>query len=370
MTPNQSSSNYFTHGFHPYPAKFTPQVARKFLSVHCSYGNVVLDPFCGSGTTLVESALSGMDSVGIDINPIACLVSRAKSHKYTVQDIKEIRAFANSMLPIATHSSLANSRNAIVPDLPNHAHWFQDNVSRELSMLKERIDAINGSGVKNLLLCAFSKIIVKVSNQDSEVRYKARQKNHPDGVVFSAFLDVMKNYLDAISKPTHVISGKSEVHRGNATAVLKTLADNHFDFVITSPPYINTFDYYLYHKQRMLWLGFDHHPVRQQEIGNHHRIDAQKPEKSKTDYINSMTHVVSEVARVSKPGSYFVIIIGDGVVKGEIIDMRNIIADICNGTYAVKNVESTKMANNTRYFNRGFAKSNKNEHTFTLQNIK
>jgi len=78
---NEKKSTYFTHGFHPYPAKYTPQLVNKYLSNFCKQGFTLLDPFCGSGTTVVEGAINGINSVGIDLNPIAYIVSKAKSNK-------------------------------------------------------------------------------------------------------------------------------------------------------------------------------------------------------------------------------------------------------------------------------------------------
>ena len=65
------NTTYYTHGFHPYPAKFTPQIVNKFINLYCKPGFTIIDPFCGSGTTLVEGILNDMISVGIDLNPIA-----------------------------------------------------------------------------------------------------------------------------------------------------------------------------------------------------------------------------------------------------------------------------------------------------------
>jgi site-specific DNA-methyltransferase (cytosine-N4-specific) len=370
------NSTYYTHGFHPYPAKFTPQIVNKFFNLYCKHGFTILDPFCGSGTTLVEGVLNGMDSVGIDLNPIAYIISRAKLNQYTEKEIQSVRDFIVKIQPQVNNGLFAQNNIPInedvsVPDFPNRNHWFQENVSYELTILKKKIDEIENKNIKDLLYCAFSKIIVKVSNQDSEVRYTAKKKNHPDGTVFFAFTETVKNYLQVLNKNEHSIIAKAEVYNGDTREVLKNLPENLFDFVITSPPYINTFDYYLYHKQRMFWLGFDHRPVRQNEIGNHHRIDTKKFEVAKSEYIDSMTQIMNELSRVSKPTSYFVIIIGDGIVKGTTIDMSHVIAEICEHcNYSIEKIESVNLSDITRSFNKKFSNATKKEHTITLKNYK
>ena len=374
---NQNNkSTYYTHGFHPYPAKYTPQLVNKFFNLYCKRGFKILDPFCGSGTTVVEGILNGMDSIGIDLNPIAYLISKAKSNFYSVEEINCIRKFISDLQPQPTNGLFSNNNRkingtVIIPEFPNRDHWFQPNVSLELAELKKKINEVQNTNVKELLICAFSKIIVKVSNQDSEVRYTAKNKNHQDGVVLANFINTVSSYLDVLSSNEHLISGKAEIFNGDTCEVLKNFPDNNLDFVITSPPYINTFDYYLYHKMRMFWLGYDHRPVRQKEIGNHHRIDTKKFEVAKAEYIESMTQIMNELSRVSKPNSYFVMVIGDGIVDGITIDMSNVIAEICeNCNYEIEKVESVNLSDITRSFNRKFSNAPKKEHNIVLKNRK
>jgi site-specific DNA-methyltransferase (cytosine-N4-specific) len=377
IADNQNNkSTYYTHGFHPYPAKYTPQLVNKFFNLYCKRGFTILDPFCGSGTTVVEGVLNGMDSVGIDLNPIAYLISKAKSNHYSIEDINFIQNFISELHPQPNIGLFSNgnenSHGTIsIPDFPNRDHWFQANVTYELAKLKRKIDAIENSIIKDLLVCAFSKIIVKVSNQDSEVRYVAKNKNHSDGVVFTNFISTVSNYIDILSSGEHFISAKAEIFNGDTNEVLKNFSENHFDFVITSPPYINTFDYYLYHKMRMFWLGYDHRPVRQKEIGNHHRTDTKKFDVAKSEYIQSMTEIMNGLSRVSKPDSYFVMVIGDGIVDGITIDMSKVIAEICeNCNYIIEKIESVNLSDITRSFNRKFSNATKKEHNITLKNKK
>lgn len=363
------TTTYYTHGFHPYPAKFTPQIVNTFFNLYCKPGFVILDPFCGSGTTLVEGIINEMNSVGIDLNPIAYIISKAKTNKYSSEEIKAIKLF---ILKMEAYLGVDYSKAEItLPDFPNIDHWFQKNVSQELVILKKNIEEIKNLKVRDLLFCAFSKIIVKVSNQDSEVRYTAKKKNHPDGVVFSSFIQTLNNYLKAFSFKEHSVNAVAEIHNGDSYEYLKNYKDSVFDFVITSPPYINTFDYYLYHKQRMFWLGYDHRPVRKGEIGNHHRIDTKSFEVAKMEYIVSMTNIMTELSRVSKQNSIFVMIIGDGIINGITIDMSKVVFEItehCN--YEIAKIESVNLSDITRSFNKKFSNAQKKEHTITLINKK
>jgi len=79
-----------THGIHPYPAKMVPQIAREIIRRFTKEKALVLDPFCGSGTVLLEALIAGRNGIGIDTNPLACLIARAKT---TVLDNSEIKKF-------------------------------------------------------------------------------------------------------------------------------------------------------------------------------------------------------------------------------------------------------------------------------------
>lgn len=371
----EQKSTYLTHGFHPYPAKFTPQLVNKYLSLFCKPGYRILDPFCGSGTSLFESKINGMKSCGIDLNPIAYIISKAKTNSYSKYEIKEVIEHYNELKFNFTDRLFSNYGNIInkieIPDFPNRDHWFQLNMVKELAFLKSFIFNIKNEVVKDLFKCAFSKIIVKSSNQDSEVRYTAKEKNLQNGFAINLFLKTLFEYINVINGIDYKNLPNCEVYNGDSVKVLRTFEDNCFDFVITSPPYINTFDYYLYHKLRMFWLGYDHRPVRAQEIGNHHRIDTKTFENAKLEYIQSMTELINELSRVLNNNRYFVMVIGDGIVDGKTIDMSIVIKEICKKTnFKINSIENVNLSDITKSFNRKFSNALKKEHYIILENNK
>jgi site-specific DNA-methyltransferase (cytosine-N4-specific) len=81
------NNNNYTHSFHPYPAKFPPTVVNDLLSEYTELGDIVIDPFCGSGTTLVECRILGRNAIGIELNPVGALISKSKSLYYSKKDI-------------------------------------------------------------------------------------------------------------------------------------------------------------------------------------------------------------------------------------------------------------------------------------------
>ena len=89
-----AKTDYLTHSLHPYPAKFIPQIPNALIQELSSVGDVVCDIFCGSGTTLVEALLLKRHAVGIDANPLACLITRAKTTGVTDEDTEVLQELA------------------------------------------------------------------------------------------------------------------------------------------------------------------------------------------------------------------------------------------------------------------------------------
>ena len=75
----KADTKRLTHGIHPYPAMMIPQVAARLISRYGAAGDVLFDPYCGTGTSLLEAKLAGMDAVGTDLNPLARLIASVKT---------------------------------------------------------------------------------------------------------------------------------------------------------------------------------------------------------------------------------------------------------------------------------------------------
>jgi site-specific DNA-methyltransferase (cytosine-N4-specific) len=223
------------------------------------------------------------------------------------------------------------SLSDILPNHPNKEFWFKPNVLKELYGIKLTIDRYqNNVKVHNLLLTGFSRIIVPVSNQESETRYKAIEKKIEVGQTLRYYIRVIENYLTVLKRYnlSHSTDDlKISVIEGDAREQITNL-ESKFDFAVTSPPYINSYDYYLYHKHRIFWLNKDPLAVRKLEMGNHHKVDSQTYENATMEYQKSMLKVFQGVNKVLKLDRYFALLIGDGIVKGKKMNADELITEI------------------------------------------
>ena len=249
---------------HPYPAKFVADLPRRLLDIlPVPRGTAVLDPFCGSGTTLVECQRRGVPAVGIDLNPIACLISQVKTSPLA----GGLAAAAAAVVGQAAGCK----RAANVPDLPRLDHWFAPEVQRALASLTTAI-ATAPPDHRDALRLALSSIVVRVSNQESDTRYAAIRKKVRAADAFAGFRRAADRIEKALAArdyalaPVAVIeSDTTSVNPGELVSVVND--GRRVGLVITSPPYPNAYEYWLYHKYRMYWLGMDPLAVKVREIG-------------------------------------------------------------------------------------------------------
>lgn len=332
---------------HPYPARFIPDIPRELISaLGCDKGAVVLDPFCGSGTTLLEAQRAGFESVGIDLNPIACLISSVKTKELPPE-----------FLPVAydVYEQAKNTFDGCVdiPTIPNLDHWFKPDVQKALSSLLKHIDEQSDINLKNALKLSLSSIIVRVSNQESDTRYAAVDNNYTANDVFGSFLTACNKTHEA-KRGNRVNLKCSKIRNQDILSVLASDFDKPVGLVITSPPYPNAYEYWLYHKYRMWWLGFDPIQVRTFEIGARPHYQ-KKNGQTEEDFRKQMSSVFDLLSEVLLLGGHICFVVGRSVIKGKIVDNAELICSIAEDhkMVLVANIEreiaSTKKSFNLKY---------------------
>ncbi len=152
----------FTHCFHDYPARMIPQVARQLLAYFGQKDGVLFDPYCGTGTTLVEALIAQMHAVGTDINPLARLIATSKT---TVLEIVKLRKLIADFERVSLPGLFRPARTAVTPPrIPNIDFWFKPRAIEDLCLILQFTDAIADSPMKTFFEVAFSETVRESSN--------------------------------------------------------------------------------------------------------------------------------------------------------------------------------------------------------------
>lgn len=392
---SNKENNYLTHNFHSYPAKFIPKIPEISIKFFTKLNETVLDPFCGIGTTLVEANLLRRNAIGVDINPVSILSSRVKTKKLSVENIKKIKKIINDIERdilkfyslsktkyknnnlldfIYNKENISEKSNIIdykIPTFKGLNHWFQEHVIQELAIIKAHILKISDKDLRDFLLCGFSSIIIAVSNQESDTRYAAINKTVSKKETFIKF----KNKIIDMAKRIKEFNQKSpnntvEIFKKDVRELNNFLDESSIDHIVTSPPYANVYDYYLYHKQRILWLDEDYTSVRDNEIGSRLKFSSRK--ENPQVYFDNLEKCIQNFSVVMKPQKFMTIVIGDSIINKQLIRVNEEIKKIskkCNLTYCKEFVFSQKE--HSKSFNPSFAqKQQKNEYIIIIQNTK
>lgn len=357
-----AKTNYLTHGIHPYPAKFIPQIPNALIQELSSVGDTVGDIFCGSGTTLVEALTLKRHAVGIDANPLACLISKAKTNVITEADASELAQLRDGMTRLAEEIR-RNRQDSLIPATDfisggwrpsaKVEFWFPTHVIEELAEIRKQCVDLPSDAARTLAFIAFSSIVVAVSHQDSDTRYVRREKNIEPGETFKRF----SRALDQATKAAIEFSELVE-HRFTCSIVEASLLSTppipKLDLVVCSPPYPNAYSYHLYHMTRMLWLEMDQPTFKKDEIGSHRKYSSPSKNAATVETFRNEFLTILEWLKGPLPiGRYACFVVGDSTLRGERInnaDLISSVADECGGYREVaripRTMQSTKKAFN------------------------
>jgi len=257
---------YLSHALHEYKGRFYPQLAGSLLNyAHVRPGQTVMDPFCGSGTTLVESCLRGVNAVGVDLNPIAVLVSQAKiaSLQMGVSDIEKIGKFFRYLKDDSSGWKKTDIRSGTLDD-EYLKRWFpQENLMKALFLLK-KISGLSDGNSQILCKSVLSDLLRYFSYQSPADLRIRRRKDTPPGNVLDTF---RRNLLTYLSNLRHFHDVEFAVRRAGSCNISARLGDVKFlaemgigdasiDAIITSPPYATALPYIDTDRLSLVLLGY------------------------------------------------------------------------------------------------------------------
>jgi len=382
---HNQESNYFSHNFHSFPAKFPPQLPKLFIEELTNPDEVVLDPMVGSGTTLVESYLANRKGVGFDIDPLALKIAKVKTTPLNKNELIKYasRIYINAKMDFSENKRklLELLREYFDPRTKEFIdYWFLKETQLELISLWNQISKIKDEECKKFFEVIFSSVIITKSGGVSlaldlghtrphkvkalldnngkvicgDENFDMAKKRYLTKNIKSAFEEFRKKINQNIKS---VISPHHDRHKPYITfcdAQNLGIGDETVDLIITSPPYAsNAIDYMRAHKFTLVWFGYKIEELtkkRNEYIGSESivnysfeglpeftcrkiseisNIDLNRGKVLKR-YFSEMKRTLKELHRVLKPGKVAVVVVGSSIMKGIDTETHKCLKEIGN----------------------------------------
>lgn len=326
-------TNYLSHDIHPYPAKFIPQIPCNLINTLTLPGELVWDPYGGSGTTAFEALRLGRRAISTDANPLATEIARAKCLTLSPEQIDKLEELCDRLEALGARPYDAETIlkrdyskiQAFIPQIPNIDKWFHQNAIRELAYILKELRTLDEASEWFARVC-FSAIVVRASWQDSETRYSSTPGDIFVGEILSMYSKYMRYALDKHRPIQNLLGYRKGVFatlnliEAAEVGTIKNVADlqkGSVNLIVTSPPYANTNDYHLYHRFRLFWLGYDPRELAQHEIGSHLRH--QRKNEGFDLYAREMAKCLEIIYEYLSPGRFAIFVVGDSIFGGKLI---------------------------------------------------
>ncbi|MDE0019692.1 MAG: DNA methyltransferase [Candidatus Poribacteria bacterium] len=350
----EADTKEYTHCFHTYPAMMIPQIARKLIKEYGREEGWLLDPYCGTGTSLVEASLFGMHSVGCDINPLVRLIATAKSTPVCLSALDETLSELNKYLFQVEYQE-SDLPDAPIPNILNLTYWFSDEVIRTLAHLRARISHVRDKAIQNFILVAFSETVREVSyTRNGEFKLYRMPTNKlkdfkPDvlGIFTKKLRRNQRGLASYLERRKNVKVSVSMVN--TVQGELPTLhPPTGYDIVITSPPYGDsqtTVAYGQFSRLAAEWIGLPNARkvdklamggLRSKEtltnspvssaVEKIRSVDEKRAEEVSAFYID-LQRSINSIAQVCSPHATICYVVGNRRVKGVLLPTDEFVVD-------------------------------------------
>lgn len=346
LVPVPPGGDRATHLIHPYPAKLLANIPLFFAN--CSQlskpGDLILDPFCGTGTVLLEAMLAGRRAAGADANPLARLISQVK-----------LRPLKHDQLERAVDAALSAALQAsptTFSPVVDVEHWYSRKTIQALGKMLTAVNATRDPAIRAFLQVCFSSCVKRASFADPRLSVPVRMKpgQLPEGLsapqVRSLFARIAAMNANRLSRLGQMLSVPlAPAHIADDARHLSLPADDRAQLIITSPPYTSAQKYIRASSLSLGWLGLapghQLRPLERQNIGREHfaKSEYRLPPRAivpaaqtaidriwernslrahiAATYLEEMHAALTAAVNCLKPGGHFVLVIGDNTICGE-----------------------------------------------------
>ena len=333
----RKDTTYLTHGYHRYPAKFIPQIVSRLIEKYTKPGDLIMDPFGGCGTTLVESKIMGRPSIGVDINPVAVLIAKAKITP--LEPPKILKEFLELKKKLESYN---NKTEIKAPAHERIDYWFKHEDKRRLAFIFTEISKLKDQDIRDFFYCGFSNVLKNCSIWLQKSTKPTRDLKKMPSEPIQTFVKQIKMMLRGNTKFYDLLKQKSYLQvpcEVFCTDARTTPTKNHSaSLIVTSPPYVTSYEYADLHQLTALWMEYTKNlsDFRKRFIGTSYhskkdlvlnsftaeniREELLKKDKKTAEevstYFSEMNRVFVEIKRILKKGGKTCIVIGNTNLKG------------------------------------------------------
>lgn len=346
---NVRSIEQWTHGYHRYPAKFLPNLVKKLIEDYTQPTDMVADFFAGCGTTLVEAKVHGRQSIGVDINPVAELITNAKINPI---DPKKLETKFQNL--IAKFDQFASKNYSEINLHDRIDYWFSPRHKYKIAFLYEKILSLRDKTAREFFLVSLSHILKNCSKwlqSSTKPQIDPDKKPTDPFIAFKTHTKQMikrnKEFYDKLSE-TDFLNTACEIRLEDARQT--TLESGSVGAIITSPPYVTSYEYADIHQLTAYWYEYitDLQGFRKNFIGTFYSLNQNttvdsalgqqivnqllKKDKRKAkevaNYFKDMQAVATEMHRVLRTDGHACLVIGNTTFVGVKVKSAEVFKEI------------------------------------------
>ena len=353
-TFHKAATRDLTHCYHDYPARMIPQIARRLIDLFGDGANTLFDPYCGTGTSLVEGRIKGINVIGTDLNPLARLITTGKLSVVNLEkldnNLEKWHSFVREMPSLPNNPII---ENPIIEGIGRLDFWFKPDVIEKLTTIREFIERIDSAPVRCFFQIAFSETVRECSNTRNNefklYRYSETQLDTFQPDVFHVMQSKLArnqvgliSFINRLKVLPHLPSAQVFEFDTVEGIPAAALPPHSVDIVITSPPYGDshtTVAYGQYSRLSSAWLGLSEpQKVDRRLMGGKTTKSIQSTQSGATNNAIEKIRTIDEkrahevaafhqdleasmfhVAGIIRPKGYACYVVGNRKVKGIVL---------------------------------------------------
>jgi hypothetical protein len=368
VAADDDATRQHVHGFHSYAARLHPHTAGTLIERLSAEGEMVLDPFMGSGTVLVEARLLGRRAFGTDLNPLSVDLAHLKSRGTTPEERQLLLEASERVVEHAEERRITKA-GPTERYGKDDLELFDIHVLLELDGLRKGISLERPGFAREALKLVLSSILVKVSKKPGDTVERTAPRRLASGFSIRLFGNKTEELARRLDEYNSMLPPNAPECR---TAVddarrLENVKPGSANLVVTSPPYPGVYDYARHHAARLRWLGLDERPFETGEIGARRHTRALSRDDALDRWAEDFCAALSAIRRSLARGGAAVLVLADSVVHGRALYADDVIERLAKTSgLSLEAVASQKRPHFHEPTKDAFSRRPRREHLFVL----